>query len=103
MRAVSTVVGLYLALIAMVVVGLAVAGKLWEFSNAFDYAASRAGDALGEASSPPLMTLALSGDTLYLNVTPLRPFTLKYLLLEYPNGTVDVRELDLPVLNSTLL
>ncbi|WP_042666875.1 hypothetical protein [Desulfurococcus amylolyticus] len=103
MRAVSAVVGLYLALIAMVVVGLAVAGKLWEFSNAFDYAASRTGDALGEASSPPLMTLALSGDTLYLNVTPLRPFTLKYLLLEYPNGTVDVRELDLPVLNSTLL
>jgi hypothetical protein len=103
MRSVSTVVGLYLALIAMLAVGLALAGKLGEFSSYFNYAASRAGDVLSEEANQPFMTLALEGDDLYLNVTPLRAFSAKYLILEFANNTLTVRELGEVIYNTTLI
>jgi|GEM_PF-6362998 len=103
MRSVSTVVGLYLALIALLAVGLALVGKLGEFSSYFNYAASRAGDVLSEEANQPFMTLALEGDDLYLNVTPLRAFSAKYLILEFANNTLTVRELGEVIYNTTLI
>ena len=103
MRSVSTIVGLYLALIAMLAVGLALVGKLGEFSSYFNYAASRASDVLSEEANQPLLTLAVEGDDLYLNVTPVKAFNAKYLILEFANNTLTVRELGETIYNTTLI
>ncbi|WP_440059966.1 hypothetical protein ACSU1N_02085 [Thermogladius sp. 4427co] len=103
MNSVSTIVGLYLALIAMMVIGLAIAGKIGDFASSFTYLADKYIDRFREASNPPLMSLVLNGSSLYLNITPLTPFYLKYLIMEFSNGSSDITEMDLLIRSPTLI
>ncbi|RLG80677.1 MAG: hypothetical protein DRO40_10790, partial [Thermoprotei archaeon] len=101
MKALSSVLGAYMLLITITFV-------LFEFVLiANDLASKFREDISSEASrlsmliNNPVMSLKYSGDTIYLCINPIEPLRLKYLIIQYVNGTIVFREIDSVIENYT--